>query len=141
MDVFIVILVVAAIAAVVVAATGYQSVPTGKIGLVYKRFGSLKSERYPVRVHGGQGVQAATLQADHRYLLPPLLYRVKAVERTYIPPGTIGLVIAKAGAVPPVEQTMCSHVECDYFQDGTKFLLGGGQMGKQHNCLQNGMWT
>lgn len=140
MDVFIVILVVAAIAAVVVAATGYQSVPTGKIGLVYKRFGSLKSERYPVRVHGGQGVQAATLQADHRYLLPPLLYRVKAVERTYIPPGTIGLVIAKAGAVPPVEQTMCSHVECDYFQDGTKFLLGGGQMGKQPMVLPGGAY-
>ncbi|NKE56587.1 SPFH domain-containing protein [Lentzea sp. PSKA42] len=140
MDVLIVILVVAAIAGVVVALTGYQSVPTGRIGLVYKRFGSLKSEKYPVRVHGGQGVQAATLEADRRYLLPPLLYRVKPVERTYVPTGTIGLVIAKAGAVAPVERSLCRHIDCDHFQDGRKFLLRGGQMGKQPMVLPGGAY-
>ena len=137
---FIVVLVIAAIAALAVALTGYQSVPTGKIGLVHRRFGSLKSEKYPVRVHGGQGVQAATLQADRRYLLPPLLFRIRNVERTHVPTGTIGLVIAKVGAVPPVERTLCDHVECDYFQDGRTFLLNGGQMGKQPMVLPGGAY-
>ncbi|MFI6095868.1 hypothetical protein ACIA8G_09970 [Lentzea sp. NPDC051213] len=139
MTIFIVLLVIAAVV-VVVALTGYQSVPTGKIGLVYKRFGVLKSERYPVRVHGGQGVQAATLQADRRYLLPPLLYRIKFVPRTYVPTGTIGLVIAKVGAVPPVDRTLCNHVECNYFQDGRAFLMRGGQMGKQPMVLPGGAY-
>ncbi|MGW6928879.1 SPFH domain-containing protein [Lentzea sp. NPDC054927] len=139
MTFFMLVVLVIALAAVV-ALTGYQSVPTGKIGLVYKRFGGLKSERYPVRVHGGQGVQAATLQADRRYLLPPLLFRVRNVERTYVPTGTIGLVIAKVGAVPPVEFTLCRHVDCDYFQDGREFLLNGGQMGKQSMVLPGGAY-
>lgn len=135
MTTFIVLLMIALAAAVAVALTGYQSVSTGKIGLVYKRFGGQRSERYPVRVHGGQGVQADTLQADRRYLLPPLMFRVRNVDRTYVPTGTIGLVIAKVGAVAPVEFTLCRHVDCDYFQDGRAFLLNGGQMGKQPMVL------
>lgn len=134
------ILVVLVGAALAVLLTGYQAVPTGKIGVVYKRFGGLKREKYPVRVHGGQGVQAQTLTADRRYLLPPLLFRVAKVERTYVPTGTIGLVIAKVGAVPPVDRTLCKHVECDYFQDGRRFLLDGGQMGKQPMALPGGAY-
>ncbi|MFC3892950.1 SPFH domain-containing protein [Lentzea rhizosphaerae] len=137
MEFLIVVVVIAAVAGVVWVKS-HQSVPTGKIGLVYKRFGSLKNEKYPVRVHGGQGVQVTTLQADRRYRLPPLLYRVEAVDRTHVPTGTIGLVIAKVGAVPSVEETLCRHVECDYFQDGRKFLLRGGQMGKQPMVLPGG---
>jgi hypothetical protein len=140
MTTFIVVLLIAAIAALAVALTGYQQVPTGKIGLVHRRFGNLKSERYPVRVHGGQGVQAATLQADRRYLLPPLLFRIRNVDRTHVPAGTIGLVIAKVGAVPPVDRSLCDHVECDYFQDGRAFLLNGGQMGKQPMVLPGGAY-
>ncbi|MEU0883722.1 SPFH domain-containing protein [Lentzea sp. NPDC005914] len=124
--------------ALVVVLTGFRTVPTGKVGVVYKRFGGLKNEIYPLRVHGGQGVQAATLRADHRYFLPPLLYRVQYVERTVVPTGTIGVVIAKVGAVIPVDRTLCEHVECDYFQDGPRFLREGGQMGKQPMVLPGG---
>lgn len=140
MTIFIVLLVIVVAGLVATALFGYQTVPTGKIGVVYNRYGSVKHEKHLVRVHGGRGVQAATLQSDRRYLLPPLLYRIRNVPRTYVPTGTIGLVIAKVGAVSPVERTLCEYVECDWFQDGRKFLLRGGQMGKQLKVLPGGAY-
>ena len=125
--------------AAVVLLRSVRLVPTGHVGLVYRRFGRAAVDDLPVRVdHGVAGPRAATLLADRHYLLPPLLYDVAYVEQTVIPPGTIGVAVALAGAPLPPDRTLCRHVECDLFQDGRAFLLGGGQMGRQQAVLPGG---
>jgi hypothetical protein len=79
-----------------------------------------------------------TLEADRVYYRPRLLFRVEYRPQTYVPANTIGVVLASAGSVPPPDQVLCRHVECNSFQDGSAFLLGGGQMGRQPAFLPGG---
>jgi hypothetical protein len=67
-----------------------------------------------------------------------LLYKVTYARQTVVPAGTVGAVVALAGIRPEADQTLCRHVECDSFQDGRAFLLGGGQMGRQPAVLPGG---
>jgi len=122
-------------------ATGVYRVPTETVGLVHRRFGPNHPEdRFKVRTHGGPGPQAETLKANAIYLRPRFLYEVHCVPQTYVPPGTIGVVVANAGNPPQPDRTLCRHVECDYFQDGQAFLLNGGQMGRQPGILPGGAY-
>lgn len=133
------LLIVLVVAAVVAAVAGRRQVPTGHLGLVYRRIGrSHPDDRFAVRAHGSPGPQAATLAADRVYLRPFPIYRVSYVPQTYVPPGTIGVVVARAGAAPPVDRALCRHVECDHFQDGRAFLANGGQQGRQPGILRGG---
>jgi hypothetical protein len=125
------------IGGVAVLAKGVHRVPPEKFGVVYRRFGRAHPEDDPfeVSVHGSPGFQAETLRANRRYVLPRLLFTVEDFPRTHVPAGTIGLVVAKVGAPPPLTRSLGKHVECDYFQDGRTFLLGGGQKGRQSGVL------
>ncbi|HEY6424915.1 MAG TPA: SPFH domain-containing protein [Pseudonocardiaceae bacterium] len=130
-------LVVVVAGGVVVLVTGIYSVQLEKFGVVYRRFGRAHPGDGPfeVSVHGSPGFQAETLKANRRYLRPRLLFEVEDFPRIHVPAGTIGLVVAKVGAPPPLTRTLGKHVECDYFQDGRAFLLGGGQKGRQLGVL------
>ncbi len=117
---------------------GIRRVPSGYLGVVDRRFGRWhEGDRNfgEVRAHGSPGIQAETLKSNHRYLLPRPLYRVRYVPRIKVPPGTIGVVVAKDGTPPPQTRTLSKHVECDNFQDGRAFLLNGGQRGRQPGVL------
>lgn len=122
-----------------VAALGVVRVPKDMIGVVHRRVGKA-DPRYKVSPGGGPGPQAATLTTHRNYWLPPLLYRVEFSPRVYVPPGTIGVVVATEGALAPLDQTLSRHVECDRFQDARAFLLGGGQMGRQQMVLPEGIY-
>ncbi|MFE0422972.1 SPFH domain-containing protein [Streptomyces sp. NPDC058953] len=87
---------------------------------------------------GEQGRQLAVLNGDSAYYINPELFQVEIVPRTYIEPGTIGLVVAKDGAIRPPDRPFGRHVECDSFQDGGAFLLGGGEQGRQLAILNGG---
>lgn len=65
----------------------------------------------------------------------------KRVPTVVVPKGTIGLVIAKAGAVRPPGSTLADFVECDSFQNGQRFLAGGGQRGRQQQVLTSGSYA
>ncbi|MEU6371161.1 SPFH domain-containing protein [Streptomyces sp. NPDC046931] len=135
------VLVAALAAGAYVVATGTRRVPTGHLGVVRRRFGVAHPEdRFKVRTHGTPGPQAQTLEADRLYFRPHPFFEVKYVPQTYVPPGTIGVVVAKAGSPPPLDRMLCRHVECDYFQDGRAFLLGGGQQGRQPGILPGGAY-
>lgn len=126
------------VAAALCAATGVRRVPTGHVGLVYRQIGrSRRADPFRVRVHGAVGPQATTLKADRIYFRPFPFYKVTYVQQTYVPPGTIGVVVAKEGAPPPA-RPLCGHVDSDHFQDGRAFLLNGGQMGRQQCVLHGG---
>ena len=136
------IFIVAAVACgifVLWALTGIRRVPTGKVGIVYRKFGRRHpDDRFNVRTYEARGPQADTLRADRVYFRPRFLYSVRYVPQTHVPPGTIGVVVANTGAVTPPSQTLCRSVNCDHFQDGRSFLLNGGQMGRQPDILTSG---
>ncbi|MGN9844319.1 SPFH domain-containing protein [Nonomuraea sp. H19] len=87
---------------------------------------------------GEQGRQVATLDGDTSYLINTRLFTVELVPRTYVPRGTVGLVHAKEGRIPPSDRPFGRHVECDHFQDGAAFLDSGGEQGKQLAVLPGG---
>lgn len=118
---------------------GFHQLESGTIGIVYKRFGRKHSDDHQiVRTHGSPGPQAATLEADRLYWRLPLLYRVKPYPRTRVPPGTVGVVLAKAGERPDSAKMLADHIDCRSFEDGETFLRNGGQMGRQPAILPGG---
>jgi hypothetical protein len=132
-------LVLAALAGGIYLVAAARTVPTGHVGIVERRFGLVGPGEFSVRTGlGAQGPQAVILKPDRRYLRSPLLYKVTYARQTVVPAGTVGAVVALVGAPPAAHQTLCRHVECNLFQDGRAFLLGGGQMGRQPAVLPGG---
>jgi hypothetical protein len=122
--------------------TGMHRIPADKVGIVDRRFGRHHpDDAFTVRVHDSPGVQAAILQPGRRYFRHRLRYHVEYVPVTHVPPGTIGVVYARHGAVAPPTQMLCPSVTCDHFQDARAFLLGGGQMGRQIDILTAGTYA
>ncbi|MEX5712555.1 SPFH domain-containing protein [Parafrankia sp. FMc6] len=119
---------------------GLIKVPPGQVGVVRVRFAPSHPDdaRRRVKVHGSPGVQAELLKADWLYFRPPVLYQISRRERTRVPPGTIGVVVARDGETAPVHEALSRHVECDSFQDGRAFLRNGGQKGRQPAVLPVG---
>src|SRR5215470_16797099 len=87
---------------------------------------------------GQQGPQVAVLPSGGHYMIHPLFFRVEIVKRVTVPLQTVGLVVAKVGAIMEHGHTLAKHVECDYFQDGVRFLEGGGEQGAQQAILPGG---
>lgn len=131
-------------------------VAEGKVGLVTATEGEIRPSSRPLGISvacdnfqdgetfllngGEQGRQVDTLAGGQSYYLNPRLFEVEQVERVYVAPGTIGLVNAKAGAVRPPARSFGPHVECDDFQDGSRFISGGGHQGRQLAILQGGAY-
>lgn len=135
--------------AVIMAVVGYwwvfafHRVPADTLGIVVKRFGRRRPDDDPrVSVYRAAGVQARTLRANTVAWLPPrFMYQVWHIPLTWVPSGTIGLVVAKAGAVRTSGRPLARHVECDSFQDGVQFIRGGGEQGRQQQVLTSGYYA
>src|SRR5580692_4083965 len=54
--------------------------------------------------------------------------------------GEIALVLAAAGVPIPSERILAKVVDCDNFQDARKFLLSGGEKGRQLGILTAGTY-
>ncbi|MGQ4383216.1 SPFH domain-containing protein [Streptomyces sp. SAS_270] len=131
-------------------------VPAGMVGLVSAKEGHTRTEGRTLGRHidcdnfqngrafllggGEQGVQVTTLSGGQSYYVNTRLFDVAMVPRVYVPPGTVGLVQAKAGAVRPPDRRFGRHVECNSFQNGEAFLLGGGEQGRQLAILGGGAY-
>ncbi|MFE4360316.1 MULTISPECIES: SPFH domain-containing protein [Streptomycetaceae] len=131
-------------------------VPEGKIGLVRAKAGRTRPGNRALALpvpcddfqdgvrfllNGGeQGTQIGVLAGGQTYSINTELFRVTLVDRVHVPAGTIGLVDARAGGNRPPGALFGPHVECDDFQDGARFLTGGGQQGKQLAILQGGAY-
>jgi hypothetical protein len=131
-------------------------IPAGMIGLVtakegHKRppdrqFGRfVESDNFQdgqaFLLNGGEeGVQLPLLPGDASYYINTMLFEVQTVPRTYVPAGSVGLVIAKAGTVRAPDEPFGRHVECNNYQDGDAFLRKGGEQGKQLAILAGGTY-
>jgi uncharacterized membrane protein YqiK len=125
----------------VVALTGLVIISERQVGIVIKRFSgkSLPADRL-IALQGEAGYQADTLAPGWYLGYFPWVYNVRKVPVTVIAPGEIGVVVAADGNSIPSERILGKVVDCDDFQDARKFLLQGGERGRQLGILTAGAY-
>lgn len=124
---------------------GMVIVPEDKIGLVTKKFVLFGEDKeLPdgriIALKGEAGYQAKPLAPGLYFWKWVWQYDVIMENFTIIPEGKIGLVLANDGAEIPTGNILGQFVECDNFQDATKFLLEGGQKGRQASYITAGTY-
>jgi len=124
---------------------GMVIVPEDKVGLVTKKFVLFgENKELPdgriLATLGEAGFQAKTLAPGLYFWKWIWQYEITMENFTIIPEGKIGLVLAKDGAEIPTGNILGLRVECDNFQDAEKFLLNGGQRGRQTNYFTAGSY-
>jgi uncharacterized membrane protein YqiK len=112
-----------------------------QVGIVVKKFGSrsLLPGRL-VALEGEAGYQAETLPPGLHFGYFRWQYRIIKMPVTIVPQGEIALVVAADGAAIPAERILGKVVDCDNFQDARKFLLNGGEKGRQLGILTAGTY-
>jgi uncharacterized membrane protein YqiK len=112
-----------------------------QVGVVVKRFASksLAPGRL-VALQGEAGYQADTLAPGLHFGLWRLQYQILKVPVTEVAPGEIALVVAADGAPIPPERILGQVVDCDDFQDARKFLVNGGERGRQLGVITAGTY-
>ena len=112
-----------------------------QVGVVIKKFGlrSLEPGRL-LALNGESGYQADTLPPGLHFGYWRWQYRILKVSVTVVPQGEIALVVAADGASMPSDRILGKVVACDDFQDARKFLLQGGEKGRQVGLLTGGTY-
>src|SRR5580765_4333543 len=112
-----------------------------QVGIVVKRWGGRGLEpRQLIALNGEAGYQADTLAPGLHFGLWRWQYRIIKVPVTVVPQGEIALVIAADGAAIPAERILGKIVESDNFQNARKFLVNGGEKGRQLGMLTGGTY-
>ena len=122
-------------------ALGITFIHERQVGIVIKRFGprSLAPGRF-MALQGEAGYQAETLPPGVHFGYWRWQYRVLKAPMTNVSPGEIALLVAADGAAIPSDRILGKVVECDNFQDARKFLLNGGEKGRQLGILTAGTY-
>ncbi len=112
-----------------------------QVGVVVKKFGSrsLGPGRL-VALAGESGYQADILPPGLHFGYFRWQYRILKMPVTVVPQGEIALVIAADGAAIPAERILGQVVDCNNFQDARKFLVNGGEKGRQLGILTAGTY-
>lgn len=124
---------------------GMVIVPEDRIGLVTKKFvlfGANKElpDGRIIATRGEAGYQAKALAPGLYWGMWPWQYGVDMTPFTVIPEGQVGLVLSNDGAELPTGNILGRKVDCDNFQDTEKFLVNGGQKGRQTAILTAGTY-
>jgi uncharacterized membrane protein YqiK len=112
-----------------------------QVGVVVKKFGtrSLPPGRL-LALAGESGYQADTLPPGLHFWYFRWQYRIIKAPVTIVPQGEIALVVAADGACIPPERILGKVVDSDNFQDARKFLVNGGEKGRQSGILTAGTY-
>ncbi len=112
-----------------------------QVGIVVKRFaGKNMAPGHLIALEGEAGYQAETLAPGLHFGYWPWQYRVIKVPVMVVPQGEIALVMAADGKSIPPQRILGKVVDCDNFQDARKFLLNGGEKGRQIGILTGGTY-
>lgn len=112
-----------------------------QVGVVVKRFGT--GALLPgslIALNGEAGYQADTLAPGLHFGYWRWQYRILKMPVVIVPQGQIALVMAADGQPIPPERILGRVVDCDNFQDARKFLLNGGEKGRQVGILTAGTY-
>jgi uncharacterized membrane protein YqiK len=90
--------------------------------------------------NGGQKGQQLAILSDGTYRINTELFTIHKKPVINIPPGEIGLVVAEDGAPMPPEQLLGKVIDCNNFQDARRFIVNGGQKGRQLAILTAGTY-
>ena len=112
-----------------------------QVGIVIKRFASrsLPPGRF-VALDNEAGYQADTLAPGLHFGFWFWQFHVVKVAMTHVPQGEIALIVAADGAAIPSERILAKVVDCDNFQDTRKFLVNGGEKGRQVGIITAGTY-
>jgi len=121
--------------------TGAVLISERQVGIVVKRFGGrgLEPGRL-IALAGEAGYQADTLAPGLHFGFWRWQYRIIKGPVTVVPQGEIALVLAADGAAIPAERILGKIVDSDNFQDARKFLVNGGEKGRQLGMLTGGTY-
>ena len=112
-----------------------------QVGIVIKKFGARSlPPGHLLALEGEAGYQADTLAPGLHFGYFRWQYRIQKTAVTVVPQGEIALVVAADGAPTPSERILGKIVECDDCQDARKFLLNGGEKGRQLAILTAGTY-
>ena len=112
-----------------------------QVGIIIKRFSSrsLAPGQF-IALDGEAGYQADTLAPGIHFGFWRWQYRILKAPVTIVPQGEIALVVAADGGPIPSERILAKTVDCDNFQDARRFLLSGGEKGRQLGILTAGTY-
>jgi len=121
--------------------TGAVLISERQVGIVVKRWGGLGLQPGRlIALAGEAGYQADTLAPGLHFGFWRWQYRIIKVPVTVVPQGEIALVLAADGAAIPAERILAKVVDSDNFQDARKFLVNGGEKGRQLGILTGGTY-
>ena len=123
---------------------GVIIVPNDSIGLVTKKFALFGNTTLPdgriIALDGEAGQQADTLAPGLHLALWPWQYQVTMKRFLIVPPGQIGVVVARDGNPLPTGRIVGRPVACDFFQDARAFIEAGGERGPQMTVIPPGSY-
>src|SRR5688572_12399748 len=108
--------------ALLVTLLGLVVIGANEAGLVIRRYGPSLPPGRLVATRGEAGFQAQMLTPGWHFGWWPWAFKVVKVPLVDVPSGEIALVIAKDGAAIPSHRVLAREVECDNYQDATRFL-------------------
>jgi uncharacterized membrane protein YqiK len=112
-----------------------------QVGVVVKKLGMRSlPPGHLIALAGEAGYQADTLPPGLHFGYFRWQYRILKMPVTVVPQGEIALVVAADGAAIPSERILGRVVESDNFQDARKFLVNGGEKGRQLGILTAGVY-
>ena len=120
---------------------GLVIIRENQVGVVIKKFSrrSLPAGQF-IALDGEAGYQADTLPPGLHCGLFFWQFSIAKSQVVVVPQGEIALVVAAAGAPISPERILGKVVACDNFQDARRFLLGGGEKGRQLGMLTAGTY-
>jgi uncharacterized membrane protein YqiK len=125
------------------ALLGIVTIREDQVGIVVRRW-SLSGAKLPegkiIALNHEPGYQADTLPPGLHLWLWPWMFHVDKQPLFLVPPGRIGLAVARDGCATPPDRILGKVVACDNFQNARAFLLNGGQKGKQAAVLTAGAY-
>jgi uncharacterized membrane protein YqiK len=89
---------------------------------------------------GEAGFQSKTLAPGLYFWKWIWQFEITMENFTVIPEGKIGLVLAKDGVEIPTGNILGKRVDSDNFQDAEKFIVNGGQKGRQTSYITAGSY-
>lgn len=112
-----------------------------QVGIVIKKFSSRSLPAGQlIALDGEAGYQADTLAPGVHFGYWFWQFRVIKSPVVVVAPGEIALVVAATGAAIPAGRILGRTIDCDNFQDARRFLLGGGEKGRQLAILTAGTY-
>ena len=120
---------------------GIAVIRENQVGIIIKRFSprSLPAGQL-IALDGESGYQADTLPPGVHFGYGFWQFRVIKSPVVDVAPGQIALVVAAAGAPIPSGRILARVIDCDNFQDARRFLLAGGEKGRQLALLTAGTY-